>query len=244
MAYQRMEQIPQFTAEAYWLAEPQRGLLETLYENEPDPAPIKLFEGTAYAAQAAQSPILFKLSKNGLTRVLKKDPQRLQGLFVTTHKTRTELLTQLRSLLEARFQQHRKALLRYYDPRVASYLLPTCTGTLQERWLGPIEEMAWYGGTWSDEVDGAKQWHLLTHLEQAETKTSSGPLSLNDVQLQRLVEQGYEHFAWRWLAGRKSHGMTQIIDWIKRGMAAGYQEENSLNAWLDRQLMMQGEQHG
>ena len=245
MSYQRMMRMPLLQCQSYWLADPQAGLLETLYECEPNPDPVQLFEGTPFAAQANQSPLLFTLSaNNGLAASLGKDPQKLSGLLITTQAPRAALLDQLRGLLEARFLQGRKALLRYYDPRVASYLLPTCTGDLQARWLGPISEITWYGGTWVDEAEGNTQWHRLTHVQQAEIKVPSMPLSLNDAQLQRLVDQGYEHFAWRWLAGHKGYEMTQVLDWIKAGMAAGHTEQKSLNAWLDSQTMVQGEQHG
>ncbi|WP_022964112.1 DUF4123 domain-containing protein [Halopseudomonas pelagia] len=245
MSYQRMDQMPDLQGQLYWLAEPQKGLLETLYEHEPDPDPVQLFEDTSFAAQASQSPLLFKLSARGkLVPSLASDPQKLSGLLIATHAPRTALLDQLRGLLEARFLQGRKALLRYYDPRVASYLLPTCTGDLQARWLGPISEITWYGGTWADEAGGSEQWHRLTQVQQAEAKASSAPLSLNETQLQRLVDQGYEHFAWRWLASHKGYEMTQVLDWIKAGMAAGHTEQKSLNAWLDSQTMVQGEQHG
>ena len=245
MSYQRMAQMPLLQGHTYWLAEPQTGLLEKLYELEPNPDPVQLFEGTAFSPQASQSPLLFTLSpSSGLTTSLKNAPSALTGLFITTQASHAQLLQQLRSLLEARFLQGRKALLRYYDPRVASYLLPTCSESLQPRWLGPINEIAWYGGTWADEFADGKQWHLLRHVQRPDANVSAMPLALNDAQLQRLVDQGYEHFAWRWLASNKGYEMTQVLNWIKAGMAAGHTEQKSLNAWLDSQTMVQGEQHG
>lgn len=240
-----MAQMPLLEGHTYWLAEPQKGLLEHLYEHEPDPDPILLFEDTDFSAQASQSPLLFTLSGTGeFVRQLANDPDVLTGLFITTQASRTQLLQQLRILLEARFLQGRKALLRYYDPRVASYLLPTCSGSLQARWLGPINEIAWYGGTWDDEFEDGKQWHLLKHVEQPDAKVPSAPLTLNEAQLQRLVDQGYEHFAWRWLADNKGYAMAQTLDWIKTGIAVGHTEHDSLTAWLDSQTKVQGAQHG
>lgn len=240
-----MDQMPDLQGQLYWLAEPQKGLLETLYESEPNPDPVQLFEDTPFAAQANQSPLLFTLSaNNGLAASLGKDPQKLTGLLIATHASRPALLAQLRSLLEARFLQGRKALLRYYDPRVASYLLPTCSESLQPRWLGPINEIAWYGGTWADEFAHGKQWHLLRQVQQPDANVSAMPLALNDAQLQRLVDQGYEHYAWRWLAHNKGYAITQTLDWIRAGIAAGHTDHNSLNAWLDSQTIVQGAQHG
>ncbi|PKM29684.1 MAG: hypothetical protein CVV07_08230 [Gammaproteobacteria bacterium HGW-Gammaproteobacteria-11] len=245
MSYQRMAQMPLLQGHTYWLAEPQKGLLEKLYELEPNPDPVQLFEGTAFSPQASQSPLLFSLSASGgLASSLADNPNALTGLLITTQASRAQLLQQLRSLLEARFLQGRKALLRYYDPRVASYLLPTCSESLQPRWLGPINDIAWYGGTWADEFADGKQWHLLRHVQQPDAKIPATPLALNDTQLQRLVDQGYEHFAWRWLADNKGYAMAQTLDWIKTGIAAGHTEHNSLNAWLDSQTMAQGAQNG
>jgi hypothetical protein len=245
MSYQRTAKMPSLQGHTFWLAEPQKRLLETLYEVEPDPDPVQLFENTSFSAQNSQSPLLFTLSTNGeLTPHLANDPHTLAGLLITTLASRSELLQHLRSLLEARFLAGRRALLRYYDPRVASYLLPTCTGGLQARWLGPINEIAWYGSTWADELDSGKQWQLLRHVGQPDIKVPSVPLTLNDAQLQRLVDQGYEHFAWRWLASNQDYAMSQVLDWINAGIAAGHTEHNSLNAWLDSQTMVQGAQHG
>ena len=39
MSYQRMDQMPDLKGQLYWLAEPQKGLFEALYEHEPDPDP-------------------------------------------------------------------------------------------------------------------------------------------------------------------------------------------------------------
>lgn len=245
MSCQRMSEMPILRGHVYWLAEPQSGLLEMLYECEPDPDPVRLFEATPFAAQTNQSPVLFSLSSNsGLIASLANDPKQLSGLLIGTHAPHTELLAHLRGLLEARFMQGRKALLRYYDPRVASYLLPTCTGQLQARWLGPINDIVWYGGTWADEADGNTHWHQLTQVEQAQANTFPEPLFLTEDQLQRLVDQGYEHFAWGWLLNHNGYEMKQVLGWIKTGLAAGNTDKKSLNAWLDSQIAAQGEQHG
>ena len=206
---------------------------------------MQLFDDTAFSPQASQSPLLFTLAPGGrLITSLRDAPSALTGLLITTQAPRAQLLQQLRSLLEARFLQRRKALLRYYDPRVASYLLPTCNESLQPRWLGPINEIAWYGGTWADEFADGKQWHLLRQVQQPDANVSAMPLALNDAQLQRLVDQGYEHFAWRWLADHTGYAMAQTLDWIRTGIAAGHTDHNSLNAWLDSQTIVQGAQHG
>lgn len=246
MGYQRMGQMPLLQGDIYWLAEPQTGLLQTLYQCEPEPDPVQLFEGTAFAAQASQSPILFKLSSSsgGMLSVLADDPRKYDGLLVASCATRAELLYHLRSLLEASFLQKRKALLRYYDPRVASYLLPTCTGALQARWLGPVSAIAWFGGTWADEAEGRKEWHLLTHDNAVGKAVSDQLLALDDEQLQRLVDQGYEYFAWRWLQQRSGYPVPQVLDWVRAGVALGHNEQNSLNAWLDSRVVAQGEQQG
>ena len=242
MSYQPSDYMPALHGDVYWLAEPQTGLLETLYRDEPDPDPVRIFEGTPFAAQASQSPVLFKLSTDGtLIDTLQRTPHALRGLLLATTAPPTSLLIQLQSLLQARFSQRRKALLRYYDPRVASYLLPTCNGAMEKRWLGPIDQIAWFGGTWSDEMRGYQKWHLLTRTETGNDLPPEAPLALSDSQLQRLLDQGYEHFAWRWLHSHPSWPVPRLITEIRAGIASGHKDEDSLSAWLDRLDIAQGE---
>ena len=133
---------------------------------EPDPDPIKLFEGTAFTPQASQSPILFSASpQGGLLEFLAANPQQFDGLLVTTDASKDELLGHLQCLLEGRFQQHRKALLRYYDPRVASYLLPSCTTDMLPL-VGPVNAFSWFGGTRMRSK--VLNWHSLSWVTAAE----------------------------------------------------------------------------
>lgn len=244
MTYQRTEKLPVVQGDIYWLAEPQKGLLERLYQMEPDPDPIRVFEGTAFAPQASQSPILFSVSSHGgLVEFLAANPQQFDGLLVTTDASRDELLDQLRSLLEGRFQQYRKALLRYYDPRVASYLLPSCTNDMLPRWLGPVNAFVWFGGTWMDELEGNLNWHSLGWSGDPGRRRQHASLTLTEEQVQRLVDQGLERFAWDWLRNKPDKKVNQVMEWITAGIAAGHDEHGSLTAWLDSQTSTRGEHY-
>lgn len=236
MTYQRTEKLPAPQSDIYWLAEPQKGLLETIYQLEPDPDPVRIFEGTVFSAQANQSPILFNISPSGgLLELLTASPQQLSGLLVTTEVSRADLLGHLRSLLEVRFQQRRKALLRYYDPRVVSYLLPGCTESMLSRWLGPVNAFVWFGGTWADEYAKDLNWQALSWKGERQSSQQQ-PLALSEAQLQRMVDQSLEQFAWEWLLTNPGYGMSQTMEWINAGIAAGHDEHKSLTAWLDDRL--------
>lgn len=236
MIYQRMKVLSLTQGDIYWLAEPQTGLLERLYQLEPDPDPVRLFEGTAFSPQASQSPLLFSLSSiDGLVKSLMADPRMLAGLLIVTEASRKVLLSHLQSLLEARFQQHRRALLRYYDPRVASYLLAGCTDSMLPRWLGPVNALAWFGGTWADEYANNLSWQSLSW-QGEKLPSQQQPLALSEEQLQRMVDQSLEQFAWEWLLDNPGHGMSQTMEWINAGIAAGHDEHRSLTAWLDDRL--------
>lgn len=241
MTYQRMDELPVPQDDIYWLAEPQEGLLEALYQLEPDPDPVRVFDGTAFSAQASQSPILFNVSVNGgLLESLAASPQQLRGLLVMADASRADLLGHLRSLLEVRFQQHRKALLRYYDPRVASYLLPRCTESMLPRWLGPVNAFVWFGGTWVDEYENHLSWQSLSWRGDRQFSQQHQPLALSEEQLQRMVDQGLERFAWEWLRSNPGNGMSLVMEWIRAGIAAGHDEHRSLTAWLDSRTQMTG----
>ena len=244
MTYHRTEKLPVVQGDIYWLAEPQKGLLEGLYQMEPDPDPIRVFEGTAFAPQASQSPILFSASpQGGLLEFLAANPQQFDGLLVTTDASKDELLGHLQCLLEGRFQQHRKALLRYYDPRVASYLLPSCTTDMLPRWLGPVNAFSWFGGTWADEVEGNLNWHSLSWSDSPRSRQQHTSLTLTEEQVHRMVDQGLERFAWDWLRNKPGKKMGQVMEWITAGIAAGHDEHGSLTAWLNSQAPTMGEHY-
>ena len=244
MTYQRSTAVPVYKTPVYWLADQQQGMLETIYQHEPSPDPVRLFEETAFSPQANQSPLLFSLSPDGcMLDSLVEQPTQFEGLLIFTEASRNELLEHLRSLLEVRFQQHRKALLRYYDPRVASYLFPSCMSDELVRWLGPAEAFVWFGGTWADEFECNLSWQMLSREHSEEGRDSRRPLSLSGAQLQRLVDQGLEYFAWNWLRKKPDLEMSQLMEWIKEGIAAGHDENASLSAWLDARESTAGEQY-
>ncbi|PMZ30080.1 hypothetical protein C1X25_38370, partial [Pseudomonas sp. GW247-3R2A] len=73
----------------------------------------------------------------------------------------SQLLEHLRRMLTVTFGLHHRALLSYYNPHTASYFFDACDALELSRWLGPISQLRWFGGTWADRAIGSQGWQQL-----------------------------------------------------------------------------------
>lgn len=106
----------------YLLVERSDDLLQRAYRLEPQPEPEPLFTDTELAAHQDDGPLLLRLSPgSALFDAYSKAPGDWPGLLLSTIQPASTVLAHLRRLLIVGFGERRKALLRYYDPRVASY---------------------------------------------------------------------------------------------------------------------------
>lgn len=237
--------LPYTEGTLYWLAETSTVQLADIYKLEPDPNPVALLDDTPFAPQRDQGPILFSLSVNGqMVEALRTKPAEFTGLLLTTRYPPGQLMQQLRSLLAASFGRHHKALLRFYDPRVASYLFPACTEALLTRWLGPISQLFWYGGTWADSAEQRYVWQALSQPDARPLLSGQPALALSDEQERALARQTTEKFAHDWLARHPGDAFTDLMVRIQHGIAAGQDEEKSLTAWLDNRAPQPMENQG
>lgn len=231
--------LPKIHLDAYWLAETSTAQLAEIYRLEPDPNPIALFDNTRFVAQREQGPMLFSLSADGqMIQALRARPAAFKGLLLTAQHPLEQLIQQLHSMLSVTFARNRKALLRFYDPLVASYLFPECTDQQLPRWLGPIHQLFWYGGTWSDIAGGHDVWHGLSQSEVQTLLPDQHGLVLTDEQEHALARQSIEKFAYDWLLQYPDETFGSLISRIQHGIAAGRNDEKSLTAWL-RQAALQ-----
>src|SRR5690554_5366159 len=124
------------------------GLPKRLYQWGDQPDPLRLFDETELAGYSAQSPLLVSAEHNPrLIRAFNDEPGNWPGLLLATPHPLPLVLRHLRHILIIGFAGQRKGVLRYYNPRTASYFFPAQPVELAAL-LGPIQQLSWHGGTW------------------------------------------------------------------------------------------------
>jgi hypothetical protein len=189
-----------------------------------------LFEGTEWHALHEQGPLLVDLRTcPALVDLSHIDGQRWRGLLMVSEASPVMLLEHLRRMLTVTFDMHR-ALLSYYNPNTASYFFDACDAEELSRWLGPISQLRWFGGTWADRAIGCEGWQRLSNPGLAVT-----PLAVEEDlsiwQRERLQTCLLELHVWRW---SRSSGIDYNRLWpvVQEGLALGFNERAVLDGWI------------
>lgn len=235
MSVQILAGLPDLSNPLFMLLELDEPLLQRIYQLEPDPRPEALFTDTELSAHLEQGPWLIQLTPDSpWLSDYRQTPERWPGLLLSCAEPVRELLTHLREMLIVQFEGKRKGILRYYDPQVASYLFPATETVIS--WLGPIEQLLWHGSTWADRSENISHWRSLRSESASPGAQPNGALTLDKKQIVALERQQLEAFAYkRWIAHSDS-GFSQISDYLQQGITAGFEDEQSLNAYLDVRL--------
>lgn len=221
----------------HWLLlERTEHLLSELYRLGEDPDPVRLFDDTELAVCEEESPLLINAQANpSLLAATQAEPLAWPGLLLETLATAQDLLAHLRHILFIRFDQERRGVLRYSRPRTASYFFPCCNAETLAIWLGPLQRLSWYGGTWHEHADGQDAWR---HVENQQASlwrpaTTAHELHLNAVQEQALQRQQGEYFLHQWWERRSDIQFETARDYMAAGMQCGFVSAESLSAYLD-----------
>ncbi len=88
-------------------------------------------------------------------------------------------------------------MLSYFNPNTASYFFDACDAEELSRWLGPISQLRWFGGTWADRALGCQGWQQLLNpgLDVRPLEVDEDPEPTAAGKLQTCL---LEHHAWRW----------------------------------------------
>lgn len=233
MTVHSQQDFPVITNKTYLLLEGSDPKLDRVYAMEQAPEPIPLFFDTELAAYQEHSPLLLCLSNSALLDEYRTAPDNWRGLLLSSPQPPEKLLAYLRRMLIVSFDTNRKGLLRYYDPRVASYLFPACDAETIAAWLGPIHQLIWHGGTWADSGQGKAQWHSVNNIGGTTMVDLTLPIQLNQKLVQALERQQLEWFAYDW---QRSHpNVPFALAWgcLQQGLSAGFDEADDLQAYLD-----------
>jgi hypothetical protein len=192
---------------------------------------FRLFEGTEFQPVAEQGPLLVELHGNpALSALCQHDPQTWSGLLLGCEAPAAVLLEHLRRMLTVSFGLQHRALLTYYNRQTASYFFDACDAAELSRWLGPIRQLRWFGGTWADRALGCQGWQQLRN-----PRLAVEPLrieeSLTSRQRERLQACLLDQHIWRW---SQSTGTDYpvLASHVQQGLALGFSERTVLDGWL------------
>lgn len=189
-----------------------------------------LFDGTPWQALDEHGPVLVDLRTcPALADLCHVDGQRWPGLLIVSEASASVLLGHLQRMLTVTLGLHR-ALLSYYNPITASYFFDASDAVELSRWLGPISQLRWYGGSWADRAQGCEGWQRLFN-----PGLKVSPLaieeSLSAGQQLKLQTCLLEQHTWRW---SRSIGADFPRLWahVQEGLTLGFSERAVLDGWL------------
>lgn len=198
-----------------------------------------LFEGTELHALREHGPILVDLRTcPALTGLCHSEAHIWRGLLLLSEASSSQLLAHLRRMLTVSFGLHHRALLSYYNPHTASYFFDACDARELSRWLGPISQLRWFGGTWADRAIGSECWQQLLN-----PGLVVNPLgveeSLSPGQREKLQTCLLEQHTWRWSLSTATDYNT-LWSHVQEGLALDFSERPLLDDWLWLRLQHPG----
>ncbi|OEC50117.1 DUF4123 domain-containing protein [Pseudomonas sp. ENNP23] len=210
-------------------------LPKRLYQHAEAPAVQRLFGATELAAYAEHSPLLVNVqSCPDVYGAFHQAPEQWPGLQLTTSHTAADLLQHLRRMLFVRFEGQRRGVLRYYSPRTASYFFPACA---EERmhWLGPIQQLDWYGATWAEEADQVRRLYSLGNPAAAhwQQPPAGQAYILGPEHLQALQHQQAQRFLYHWWQQYPGVDYAHACVWIEEGRQLGFSSADGVTAFLN-----------
>lgn len=195
-----------------------------------------LFDATEFQPLREQGPLLIELHDSEvLLECCQHDPQTWRGLLLDSEVSSAQLLLHLRRMLTVSFGLHHRALLSFYNRQTASYFFDACDARELSRWLGPIQQLRWYGGTWADRAIGSHGWQQLRNPGLA-----VAPLGVEEnltaQQRERLQTCLLEQHIWRWCQSLGTDYAT-MASHVQQGLALGFSDRGVLDGWLWLRLL-------
>jgi Domain of unknown function (DUF4123) len=187
-----------------------------------------LYRGPLVPELASAAPYLLRLAPgHELTeRFFKLGWSSGWGIALSSNAPQKVLYRHLRKLLRARGPSGRSLLFRWYDPAVASVLLPGCTEEELAKFLGPISALAVPGD--EPRVFRATQEMPLR-----------GPFEIREEQMQALGESRRRRFEERVAQSLRARfpsveePLALVQEGVRRAGSYGIAEESSVEVFID-----------
>nr|WP_256214711.1 DUF4123 domain-containing protein [Pseudomonas sp. H1h] len=191
----------------------------------------RLFDTTEFAAVSEYGPLLVDLHDcPALVALCHRDPQTWRGLLLASETSEQILLSHLRRMLTVSFGPSHRALLGYYNRHTASYFFDACDASDLSRWLGPIDLLRWFGGTWADFAIGSQGWQQLRNPRWAVEPLGIDE-SLTRRQRERLQSCLLEQHIWRWCQSLGTD-YARMVSHVQEGLTLGFRDRTVLDGWL------------
>lgn len=205
--------------------------LTTLHRAFSHVSRVRLFDGTEFQPLGEQGPMLLDLRGcPALSALCHTDPQTWHGLLLGSAAPAEQLRCHLQRMLTVSVGLNHRALLNYYNRQVASYFFDACDARQLSRWLGPIDWVRWFGGTWADRANGSQGWQQLRNPQLA-VESLGIEESLSRHQRERLKNCLLDQHAWRWSQSLGTdYGL--LSSHLQQGLALGFSERPMLDDWL------------
>ncbi len=223
-------------AQSWLLLEYRDDLPEKLYRLGENPDPYRLFDATELASCVDQSPLLVSVAENpSIAADFLAQPHDWAGLQIDSAQPLPNVLQHLRHILFIGFEGSRKGVLRYSNPRTASYFFPALEGGDLPLWLGPIRRLSWYGATWRESAAQQAHWYCQEnpHADQWQAIAGQKSFVLDKGQAQALQRQQTEKFLFHWWQKQSSLSFAEAFGYLEEGMASGFLSADSLSAYLE-----------
>ncbi|HEX4551295.1 DUF4123 domain-containing protein [Pseudomonas sp.] len=191
----------------------------------------QLFDTTEFQPVSEQGPLLIDLHESpALAALCHRDPHTWRGLLLSSEVCAQTLLSHLRRMLTVTFDLSHRALLGYYNRQTASYFFDACDAADLSRWLGPIQQLRWFGGTWADRAIGSQGWQQLRN-PQWLVEPLAIEESLTPRQRERLQTCVLERHIWRWCQSLGTD-YAAMSSHVQQGLALGFSDRPVLDGWL------------
>jgi hypothetical protein len=198
-----------------------------------------LFDDTEWQPLRKDGPVLVDLKEcPELVERCHREPHLWSGLWLVSEAPPSQLLEHLRRMLTVTVGLHHRALLSYYNPHTASYFFDACDARELSRWLGPISQIRWFGGTWADRAIGCQGWQQLFNPGLA-VKPLGIEEDLSARQRDALQSCMLEQHACRW-SQSTGRDYTRLWSHLREGLALGFSERPVLDGWLWLRLQHPG----
>lgn len=220
-----------------FLLDPHNDLIDRLTQFSRNKSQ-KLFAGTELSLYEEAGPIWIPGNAE-LQKAISDAPEQWPGVILESVVDEAVLLRHLRHILLTHFDNgRRRAVLRYWSPRTASYFFEAGTPADRLPWLGPISCIRWFGGTWREFAEGHQGWkeqHNPLALNWTAPMQSSS-LPLLAVQEEALQRQECEHFVQGWHATQPFGSFSQSWEYFTDGLTAGFDQKAQLLSYMSQRV--------
>ncbi|MGE6793729.1 DUF4123 domain-containing protein [Pseudomonas guineae] len=230
-------------SQRWLLLEYKDDLLERLYRSGSNPDPYRLFDDTELTPYADHGPLLVNAAENSaIADDFIARPDDWAGLQIDSSQPLHAVLRHLRHILFVGFDSERKGVLRYSNPRTASYFFPALEEGELSIWLGPIRRLSWHSATWRESAAQQAHWHSRENMsaDQWQPLDERSHFHLGKSQTEALQRQQTEKFLFHWWQQQSQLSLDQAFAYLEEGMQNGFFAADSLSTYLDIRSVRRG----